>query len=341
MAKEENGQRVVVAEPHLARVEPLPRPEIPEGHCLLRVLRAAVGPSDLHVYRGDYRRQEYPRIPGAEVLAEVGACEGGISPVRRVVVPQTVPCGTCTACREGDPGRCLSPGLLGRDTDGGMRTWMTVPADLPVEVPDDLDDDHAVCIPDTAFALRLLRRLRHTVTPGGYVVVFGAGFLGVTLCLAAIEQGLQPILADVVQARLELARSFGVEHVCNPLRDFIGNQVHWITRRSYAEASVVVSEDPEAVLTAATVLRPGGFLFLSGLHSDSRLPVADLIDHSITVVGLRRSAKITKEAAAFIVRNRAVYASLISLRLEPDSMPQALELLANDPKSYMKVICSL
>ena len=340
MAEEENGQRVVVAEPHLARVEPLPRPEIPEGHCLLRVLRAAVGPSDLHVYRGEYRRQEYPRVPGAEVLGMIEACEGGVSSVLRVVVPQALPCGSCAACRGGTPERCLAPGLLGRDIDGGMRSWMTVPADSTLTVPDDLDDDYAVCIPDTAFALRLLGHLRDRVTPEGYVVVFGAGFLGVTLTLAALQEGLRPILVDVVQARLELARSLGVEHVCNPLRDFIGNQVHWITRTSYAEASVVVSEDPEAVLTAPTVLRPGGLLLLSGLHTQSSLPAGELVDSSLTVVGLRRSSKLTDDAAAFIAHNRAVYGSLISLRLEPESMPQAFELLASDPKSYMKVICS-
>jgi hypothetical protein len=336
---------VIIERPHAAVVEEYEQPELADGECLVRILRAAVGPSDIHVYRGDYARQHYPRVPGSDALGVVETCAGGFAPVRRVLIPQTIPCRYCAACRAGDEALCLSPGLLGRDRDGGMRSSMALPPGVPVAAPDDVDDDLAVCIPDTAYALSLVDSVGAALgratrqTEDAYFVVFGAGFLGVLVCLAAAEHGFRPILVDIVQARLELARSLGVNDTCNPLRDFVGDQVHWITRRRYADAAVVVSEDPEAVLTATSVLRPGGTLLLTGYHPDSSLPVTRIIEHSLRVRGVRRSRTHYGAAAGFIRRNAAAYGSLVSLKLEPASMPGALELIAGDPKAYMKVIC--
>ncbi len=338
---------VIIRQPRIAAVEDYPMPEMGDGECLVRVLRAGIAPSDIHVFRGDYLDQRYPRVPGADVLGMVETCAGRFTSVRRVLIPPTIPCGTCAACLAGEEHRCLAPGLLGRERDGGMRPWMSVPAGLPVTAPDDVGDDAAVCIPDTAFALRLVTEAAAGLggvtrrTEDAFLVVFGADFLGVVASLAAAEQGFRPILVDVVQARLELAREMGVRDICNPLRDFVGDQVHWITRRRYATAAIVVSEDPEAVLTATSVLRPGGRLLLSGHHPDSALPVARVIDDSIEVRGVRRSRALYVEAAGFIRRHLSAYESLVSLRLEPTSIPHALELAADDPKAYMKIICNL
>lgn len=343
----EHMSAVVVRRPRVADIEDYSMPELADGECLVRVLRAGLGASDIHMFRGDYAKQHFPRIPGADVLGIVETCAGSFSPVRRVLIPPTISCGTCTACLAGDEHLCLAPGLLGRERDGGMRPWMSVPSGLPVTAPDDVGDDAAVCIPDTAFALRLVGEAAAGLggvtrrTEDAFLVVFGAGFLGVVASLAAAEQGFRPILVDVVQARLELARGMGVRDTCNPLRDFVGDQVHWITRRRYAEAAVVVSEDPEAVLTAASVLRPGGRLLLTGHHPDSALPVARVVDNSIEVRGVRRTRTLYGEAAGFIRRHLSAYESLVSLRLEPSSMPQALALATEDPKSYMKIICNM
>ncbi len=338
---------VVVRQPRIADIEDYSMPDLADGDCLVRVLRAGLGSSDIHMFRGDYANQHFPRIPGADVLGVVETCAGSFSSVRRVLIPPTVPCGSCSACIAGDEHLCLAPGILGRERDGGMRPWMTVPAGLPITAPHDVGDDAAVCMPDTAFALRLVEQASAALggvtrtTEDAFLVIFGAGFLGVVAGLAAAEQGLRPILVDVVQARLELARELGVRDTCNPLRDFVGDQVHWITRRRYAGAAVVVSEDPEAVLTATSVLRPGGRLLLTGHHPDSALPVGRVVDNSIEVSGVRRTRTLYGEAAGFIRRHLPAYESLVSLRLEPSSMPQALELAAEDPKSYMKIICNM
>lgn len=342
---------VVIRKPRIAEIEDYDTPELSPGECLVRVLAAGLGPSDLHVFRGDGELRQYPRIPGADVLGVVETCSGSFAPVRRVLIPPTIPCGSCAACIAADTDGCLSPGLLGRDRDGGMRSWMAVRADDAVTAPDDVSDELALCIPDAAFALSLGAGAGVTADGAGggvtrraedaFVVVFGADFLGVLTALSVAEQGYRPILVDVVEARLELARGLGIRDTCNPLRDFVGDQVHWITRRRYAEAAVVVSEDPEAVLTAASVLRPGGRLILTGYHPDSRLPASHIIENSIEVRGVRRSRRLYSDAAGFVRRHAAAFESLISLRLELQSIPQALELVADDPKAYMKVMCSM
>ncbi|MFP4012022.1 MAG: zinc-dependent alcohol dehydrogenase [Spirochaetaceae bacterium] len=338
---------LVIRAPQQAEVTDYDPPDPAEGECLVRVLAAGIGPSDLHVYRGDYRDQRYPRIPGLDVLGVVETCSGALTPVRRVVISQSIPCGICRACVAGERERCYAPGLLGRDRDGGMRSWMPVSSPLLLPAPEDLSDDRAACVPETAYGLSLAAQATEEIgermrsAEDAYIVIFGAGFLGIVTALAVAEAGCRPILVDVVQARLELARSLGIRDTCNPLREFVGEQVHWITRRHYAAAAVVVSEDTEVVLTAPSVLRPGGRLLLTGHHPDSMLPVNALIANSVEVRGAVRTQGFFAEAAGFIRRHGAAYEELISLVLEPESLPQALTLLADEPKSYMKIICRL
>lgn len=330
---------IVIRQPGIAEIEDAPPPEPSEGDCVIRVVRSTVSQTDVHVFNGAYREQHYPRVPGAHAVGFIERCPGRLSPLRRVVVPGVIPCGGCTACAAGRREQCLTPLLRGRHRDGGMREVMTVPAEEPITISESLDPDGAVCVPEVAFALSIVSRAEATGR-SPFLVVFGAGFLGIVTALTAREKGLTVILADVVQARLELARSLGVEHVCNPLRDFIGDQVRWITRTRLAETAIVTSEDAEAVLTATSVLRPGGLLLLTGLHTDSQLPVRGVIDNSLRVAGVRRTRERYGEAAAFIRRNREAFQLLISLRLEPESMPQTFALLAQEPKSYMKAICA-
>ncbi|MFO8064414.1 MAG: zinc-dependent alcohol dehydrogenase [Spirochaetota bacterium] len=338
-------EAVVISGPRTAAVEEYPTPEIDEGQCLVRVHTSGVGPSDLDVFRGANPMQHYPRIPGSDAVGIVERCSGSLAPVRRVLIPQTLPCGKCAACRLSAPERCLSPGLLGRERDGGMRDWMTASAQELITLPDELDDHLAACVPDVAFALFALARAREGLEAlpergaDGYVTIFGAGFLGLTTALAAAEQELRPIVVDVVEARLQFARSLGVRHTCNPLKDFVGDQVRWITRTRYTGAAVIASDDPQAALTAPAVLRPGARLVLTGRNRDALLPTVDLVDNSIEVTGATRNRRFTAEAAAFLLRQASVFSELISLRLEPASMPRAFELLTQEPKSYMKVVC--
>jgi L-gulonate 5-dehydrogenase len=136
---------IQVEKPHaLALVEHGPAVPGP-GEVLVRVRRAGICGSDVHILHGSNPFARYPRIIGHEFageVEEVGLNVSALAPGDRVVVDPVVSCGTCYACRVGRPNVCANLEVFGVHRDGGFRDLVPVPArnvvrvgaDLPVEI---------------------------------------------------------------------------------------------------------------------------------------------------------------------------------------------------------------
>lgn len=149
-----------------------------------------------------------------------------------------------------------------RVVGGGFATLRNLPATSVYVLPDSpLPDEHWVVEPASCAVTGLDHcRLR----PGDRVAVVGAGFMGLLILQGLLHMAVDQLVAvDVVQRRLDLARSLGVPETYNAATTGRAELVETLGPRGYDV--VVDTTGTQAGLDLATaVVRRGGLINLFG-----------------------------------------------------------------------------
>lgn len=190
------------------------KPELQEGHAIVKVKRIGICGTDLHAYRGRQPFFTYPRILGHElsgVIDEIAADDSGLRVGDKVCVMPYLHCGECSACRRGKTNCCENIQVMGVHTDGGMREWISVPVSHLMQA-NELSFEGAAIVECFSIGAHAVRRAR--LSPQDKVLVIGAGPIGLGVMIAAVRHGARVVAMDMVEHRLAFCRGWaGVEAV--------------------------------------------------------------------------------------------------------------------------------
>ena len=181
---------------------PHPPPSGP-GEALVRVHRIGVCGTDLHAFRGRQPFFTYPRILGHELGVEVvaiGPNEVGLAVGDQCAVEPYLNCGQCGACQRGKPNCCIHLQVLGVHTDGGMREFITVPM-AKLHKSTRLSLDQLALVETLCIGAHAVRRAQ--LTPGEWVLVIGAGPIGLAVIQAAQLAGAKVMVLEINRHRLQ------------------------------------------------------------------------------------------------------------------------------------------
>jgi len=208
--------------------------DLAPGEVRIRVRAAGVCHSDLSAINGTLPTIA-PGILGHEASGEVVEVGGDVTdlvPGDRVILCWVPPCGSCAACRRGQPHLCIVHVMQAyarpRFTVGGVPGFgmagcgtfaeeLVVPQEGAVKIPADTPFDIAALIGCgvTTGVGAVINTAR--VEPGSSVVVIGCGGVGVAALQGARLSGAAIIVGvDPVLAKHELARRFGATHTATP-----------------------------------------------------------------------------------------------------------------------------
>jgi threonine dehydrogenase-like Zn-dependent dehydrogenase len=204
--------RVTLLEPGRFVAEEAPPPRAAEGEAIVRIRRIGICGTDLHAYGGDQPFFRYPRVLGHELSGEieaVGPNERGLTPGDRVAVEPYVACGSCRTCRAGRYNCCANLQVIGVHRDGGMQERFAAPVSL-LHKSESLSLEQLALVETLGIGHHAVERAG--LAPGEWVVVVGAGPIGLSVIQFAKAAGVRIIVVDVSPARLEFCRSLGVEH---------------------------------------------------------------------------------------------------------------------------------
>ena len=222
--------------PYKVRVEEkdVPRIEHPND-AVVKVVRAAICGSDLHLYHGMMPDTRVGHTFGHEfvgIVEQVGPSVQNLQVGDRVMVPFNIYCGTCFFCARGlysnchnvNPNATAVGGIYGYSHttggyDGGQSEYVRVPfADVgPSRIPDWLDDEDALMMTD-ALATGYFGAQLADVVEGDTVVVLGAGPVGLFAARSAWLMGAgRVVVVDQLEYRLEKAREFAYAETRNYL----------------------------------------------------------------------------------------------------------------------------
>ena len=220
--------------PYKVRVEEKNVPTIEHPNdAIVRVTRAAICGSDLHLYHGlipDTRVGTTFCHEFIGVVEDVGSSVQNLQRGDRVMVPFNIFCGSCWYCARGlysnchnvNPNATAVGGIYGFSHtmggyDGGQSEFVRVPfADVgPSLIADWMDDEDAVLLTDAVTTGYFGAQLGDIVE-GDVVVVFGAGPVGLFAAKSAWLMGAgRVIVIDHLEYRLEKARTFAQAETCN------------------------------------------------------------------------------------------------------------------------------
>jgi threonine dehydrogenase-like Zn-dependent dehydrogenase len=224
---------VVYEAPYRVRVREKPDPEIEHpDDVVLRVTRAAICGSDLHLFHGLVPDTRVGTTFGHEFTGVVEEAGPGVRSLRRgdrVVVPFNISCGTCfyctrdltSECESSNPDSGLAGGVYGSSHtaggyDGGQAEFVRVPfADFgPMKIPGDMEDDDVLLLSDV-LPTGYQGAEMGGVKEGDTVAVFGCGPVGLVAARSAWLLGAGRVIAlDRVEARLRKAETWaGAETV--------------------------------------------------------------------------------------------------------------------------------
>jgi threonine 3-dehydrogenase len=201
-------------------LEDVPVPEIGINDVLVRVKKAAICGTDIHILNWDAwaaRTIPAPMVIGHEFMGEIAAVGSNVVdffPGQMVSGEGHVVCGRCRNCLAGRRHLCAHTSGVGVNRPGAFAEYIALPM-TNVWVHKHAVDPEVACIFDplgnavhTALAFPVL---------GEDVLVTGAGPIGIMAAAVAKHAGARHVvITDVNPYRLELARKVGVTLAVDP-----------------------------------------------------------------------------------------------------------------------------
>ncbi len=211
-----------------------PTPNVDE--VIIKVEAVGICGSDMHMYEPGQDGYilypgltRFPNILGHEFagkIVEVGKNVRDLKVGDMVAAEEIQWCGECISCRRGFVNHCDNLEELGFTTPGAMAQYIPVRARYCWSIQEIADrvgsESEAMVmgamVEPTGVSYHAMFNRIHTWQPGAYVVVFGAGPIGLAaIALASAAGASQVIVFDTSPSRREFALKLGATAVHDPV----------------------------------------------------------------------------------------------------------------------------
>ena len=272
------------------RLKDVPEPQIRDDEVLIRVRRAGVCGTDVHIYEWDdwaKGRCKPPFVVGHEFAGDVVQVGALVTTVRegdRVTAEGHIVDGMCLLCRTGNAHVCPHTRIIGVDRDGCFADYIAMPATNIWHLDDNISYDvGGIHDPmGNAFHTALSAEI-----PGATVLITGCGPIGifaVGICKAA---GASRIIAsDVNPTRLALAKRMGAHDVVHPSE--AEERVKSATGGYGVDVVLEMSGVHSAIHQAFSLVRVGGHVQMLGIPAKPMEVnfASEVIFKGITIYGV-------------------------------------------------------
>ena len=270
------------------QIENLPKPTPGPGEVVVKIEASGLCHTDIHAAHGDWPvKPKLPLIPGHEGVGLVESVGAGVKSVKegdRVCLPWLgQACGTCEYCASGRETLCEQQLNTGYFIDGSYAEYAKAAAAYVGKVPAGVDPREAA--PLTCAGVTTYKAVKVAGTRSSdLTAVFGIGGLVHMALQYAKIAGATVVAVDLVDEKLELAKTLGADYVVNAKRE---DPVEAIRKLGGADQAVCVAVSPRAFEQAYRSLRRGGTLVFVALPADNhmQLPIFETVLNGITVVG--------------------------------------------------------
>lgn len=274
------------------------QPVASPGSVVIKVEAEGICRTDWHVWNGDWgwvgMSPDLPLIMGHEFGGTVVEVGQGVRTVKvgdRVTTPFHEACGTCAYCLTGRSNLCDNLEFIGLTHSGGYAEYTEIRnADYNcIHLPDNVDALSAAAIGCRYMTAYHAVTRQGRMSPGEWVVVYGAGGVGLSAVQIANALGGLVIAVDLADDKLAKASAEGAVHTINASSNDAPAMVRELTGGG-AHVAIGGIGAQVVVESAVMSLRKGGRLAQVGLTSQAEqgrvsIPLDHIIETEIEIAG--------------------------------------------------------
>lgn len=279
-----------------------------------------------------------PMILGHEtsaIVIEAGESVKHLKPGDKVAVEVGLPCSTCSLCRAGKYNLCNQMAFAATPPyDGTLTRYFNHPADFCFKLPEAVSLEDGALLEPMAVAVHACQRA--PIKLGDVVLVCGAGAVGILAMLCAKAFGASHIIiTDVLESRLEFARSLGASATFLVTRETkpadLAAQVRQFTAKVKPDQSGVdvvlecSGAEPSLHLAiwSATV---GAQIVCVGCQADQvTIPLNNAVMQEIDIKGVFRYRNCYPLAMSLVESGKIDLRPLVTHRFKLEEAVQAFE----------------
>jgi threonine 3-dehydrogenase len=263
---------------------------IRDDEVLIRVRRAGVCGTDVHIYQWDgwaSARCKPPFVVGHEFagdVVDVGALVTDVREGDRVTAEGHIVDGRCLLCRTGNAHVCPYTRIIGVDRDGCFAEFISMPATNVWHLDDRISYDVGGIHDPMGNAVHTALTAEISAAT---VLITGCGPIGlfaIGVCRAA--GAAYVIASDVNPRRLELARKMGAHAAVTP--EEVDSAVRAVTDGLGVDVVLEMSGVASAIKQALALVRVGGRVQMLGLPT-KEIPIdfaREIIFKGLTIYGV-------------------------------------------------------
>ena len=276
-------------------VRDTPRPQGSE--VLMRITRAGVCHSDLHIWEGYFElgggKRFYVKERGCVppftlgheplgVVEAIGPKAKGVKVGQKRLIYPWIGCGKCAVCKAGQDNYCVSgTRFLGVNRPGAYSTHVLVPDPKYLLDTAGIDDSFAATLACSAVTAYSATAKLPALNANDSVAVLGCGGLGLIGVSILRAQGVKRIVAcDIDDAKLAAAAKLGAKKTVNTRAADAAQQLQGIA------AAIDFVGSPVTAALGIAALRKGGRYVLCGLYGGELAhPLPPIAQRAIGIVG--------------------------------------------------------
>jgi len=244
-------------------------PTLQKNHAIIKIKRIGICGTDLHAFEGTQPFFNYPRILGHELAGELIEFDNAsdFQTGESVTFIPYFNCGSCIACRMHKPNCCTKIKVCGVHVDGGMVEYLSVPSYSLVH-GDGLSLDELALIEPLAIGAHGVRRA--AVETGEYVLVIGAGPIGLGTMEFARIAGGNVIALDINEQRLQFCKDkLKIPTAVNAMSSDVTEQLKAITNGDMPTVVIDATGSLKAINNAFQYMAHGARYILIGLQKEN------------------------------------------------------------------------
>ncbi|KAH7106366.1 xylitol dehydrogenase [Auriculariales sp. MPI-PUGE-AT-0066] len=344
-------------------------PELGPNEVLIEVKKTGICGSDVHYLVhgriGDFIVDK-PMVLGHEssgIVSKIGSNVKHLAVGARVALEPGASCKSCDNCKAGHYELC--PEMVFAATppyDGTLGRYYKLPADLAYALPDNLDLEDGAMMEPLSVGVHSVANLGN-FRANQTIAIFGAGPVGLLGMAVAKALGAKRVIAvDIVQSRLDFAKSYAATDIFLPGKKNEGEEQIAYSKRTAAEMAaklkftergidaidlvVDCSGAPTCIQTALFIVKHGGTVIQVGMgNSEALLPVTTILVKEINYKGSFRYGPGDYPLSIGLVASGKIdLKPLVTHRFTFDQAPLAFETTkkgkSEDGKSVIKAIIS-